>query len=123
MVNQITNSSINTRYTAPSKYDIAPKGTVCKVVCDNNITTRYIQVADTVVPTRGVGDGQTVNWIKMGDFLESSMRRLLKDKSFIEACMYLFDGYTTRGYPPIKGTKEEKDLITGLAVAIERCTE
>ena len=92
------------RYTPPSKYDPAPKGTVCKVICDNNISTLYIQT----------GAENVISWLKMSDFLEGALHSLLGAPGLLEACMNLYDG---------KGKSNEKDSVVGMIAALKEALD
>lgn len=66
------------RYSSPTKYDLAPYGTICQVLGDNAVQEAlHIQV----------GHGETSTWITMGEFLEKVFKDKLLDASFIQECL------------------------------------
>lgn len=71
------------RYTTPTKYDKAPKGSICRVMNDNSTYTLYIQIADT--------EEDHYTWITMGDFLEGVFKAYIENKHFIDLCFCLFE--------------------------------
>jgi hypothetical protein len=92
------------RHTHPTKFEVAPYGTIWKEIDDENKNVLFIQL----------GKDGGVNWVKMGDFLEGIFEGLMGEEEFIEGCMYLHEG---------KGTREEKELISGLGAKLERIGE
>jgi hypothetical protein len=64
------------RYTAPTKYDLAPYGTVCTVKGD-----QYKSEPDQVFIQ--VGEGETSTWVSYGEFLEVVFKNKSSDNVFI----------------------------------------
>ena len=93
-------SSVWIRHTHPTVYELAPYGTIWKAKEDVGHTL-FIQV----------GRDDSVNWIKLGDFYELVFESAIENKGFLEQCLYVFEG---------KGTSEEKELLVGLGVQLER---
>jgi len=92
------------RYTPPTKYDVAPKGTVCKVICDNDLYTLYIQVSSEEVP----------NWLKMSDFFNVALHSLCGTPGLLEALMNLYD---------CKGKSRERDSVVGMIAALKEALD
>ncbi len=67
------------RYTVPTKYDLAPYGTVCVVKGDAN-EHLFIQL-DT---------GEYSNWVTMGDFLVSIFNHEIRDTATVEMWLRLY---------------------------------
>jgi hypothetical protein len=63
------------RYNIPTRYDMAPVGTVYKVQGDSVGYDLYIQLSEAE---------DHANWVRMGIFLEKIMSPLLEDKSFMD---------------------------------------
>ena len=61
------------KYTAPSHYDLWPKGTLWQD--GDNL---YIQVSD---------DLAEATWLTMGKFLEGAFKNKLHDDLFIQVCL------------------------------------
>jgi hypothetical protein len=103
MENNIWEPNVLVRYTHPTKFEIAPYGTIWKAMEDDKHML-FIQL----------GKEENVNWVKMGDFLEGIFGKIIGEEEFIEGCLYLFESTSD---------KEYKDLISGLGVKLEHIGE
>ena len=73
----------DTRYTMPTKYDIAPFGTLCQVVGDGGeIYHVLIQISH---------DEKRANWMPVGQFFERIFSPIINNSSFIKECLNLFE--------------------------------
>jgi hypothetical protein len=72
---EITDNQL--RYTIPSKYDLAPFGTRCNIMIDDNQIQQYIQITQTP---------DTAEWIRLGNFFEMIFAELSNDPEFIQSC-------------------------------------
>lgn len=67
------------RYTPPTRYDMAPFGTICTVKGETELGDQmYIQVHK---------EDSNANWIPMGIFLEAVFKNKLIDPQFIIDCL------------------------------------
>lgn len=85
------------RYTIPTKLDVAPYGTICKVVLDNNQSDLFIQLGAT-----------EASWRRVGNFLESVFEDFLHDDGFVEECLRLFNKKASDPFIRIKEILKEK---------------
>jgi isopentenyldiphosphate isomerase len=70
------------RYTAPTRYDKAPYGTICKVIIEGEKHKLYIQVSPD--------DVENSEWVRWGDFLEVVFKRDIFEKAFVKDCLDLY---------------------------------
>lgn len=69
------------RYTLPTKYDVAPYGTIVDVVDENMVIEQsYIQL----------GDDKHIVWMKLGDFFVEAFKEEIKNPEFIAGCLQLY---------------------------------
>jgi hypothetical protein len=68
------------RYSPPTRYDVAPRCTICKVMGDEQIFTLYVQTGDST---------DTATWVPMGELLEKAFNSFTLDHEFINACVDL----------------------------------
>jgi hypothetical protein len=68
------------RYTAPGKYDVAPGGTICKVMGDGEDYEFFVQLGDSL---------DLPNWQPIGKLLEKAFRPFFNDPDFISQCLCL----------------------------------
>jgi hypothetical protein len=66
------------RYTPPSKYDIEPFGSVCRVMESEKLMDLYIQTSKDV---------QTPIWMPIGAFLEMVFEKEIQQEVFIKECL------------------------------------
>ena len=66
------------RYSVPTRYDLAPRCTICKVMGDGPSYKLYVQIGE-------VSDAAT--WISMGDLLEQTLKDLILDQDFVNDCV------------------------------------
>lgn len=71
------------RYSAPTRYDLAPRGTICKVMGDADVYSIYIQAGN---------NPETASWLPIGDLLEKTFASYIVDHEFIKACLDICDG-------------------------------
>lgn len=69
------------RYTAPTKYDLAPFGTIVKVIGDGEDYELYIQLSK---------DELNANWKKVRHLLERTFSEYINNKDFIDACLDIY---------------------------------
>jgi hypothetical protein len=69
---------IKTRYSMPSKYDVAPYGTIVKVVGDDDSYQLVVQLSK---------DSLLSEWMPIGKLLEGAFKDKLSDEKFIEQCL------------------------------------
>lgn len=86
------------RYNKPSKYDVAPRGTIYEVVMDSDSSELIVQLSDN----HNVSD-----WQPIGTLLTGAFKSYLHDETFILLCLYLYGGHAD-GY---KHLPELADLI------------
>lgn len=75
---------ITVRYTVPNKLDIAPYGTIYKVMLEDDKGEYYIQL--------GASDS---SWMRMSNFLEFVFSDYLNDEGFVDECLRLFNRKST----------------------------
>jgi len=78
------------RYTNPTKYDVAPLGTIWKVAVDDNNNYCYIQLGTDKENNQIVSE-----WKLMGEFLEKAFLPFFSDqktysRKFIEHALDLY---------------------------------
>jgi hypothetical protein len=66
------------RYSAPTRYDLAPRCTICKVMGDESIYKLYVQISEAT---------DSASWIPMGELLERTFDSFTQDHEFIAACV------------------------------------
>lgn len=71
------------RYSVPTKFDKAPRGTISKVIGDNDTQKFYIQIDDST---------EYGNWITIDELLGRAFHDLVQDSDFIDACLNLCQG-------------------------------
>jgi hypothetical protein len=76
------------RYTPPSKYDLAPFGTIVKVIGDGEETELYIQLSK---------DEMNANWKKVRHLLERTFSEYIDNKDFINACLDIYQDNDQKG--------------------------
>jgi len=75
------------RYTAPTKYDKAPYGTICLVMGEHEICVEtHIQVSQSDIDPE---------WKPMSYLLEKAFHDFIHDKEFIKECLMLY-AYNTK---------------------------
>ena len=74
----MTNSNITVRYAPPSRFDVAPWATMCKVMLEGSDHDLYIQISK---------DETKPEWLKMRHLLEKAFEHFLADTVFIESCL------------------------------------
>lgn len=65
------------RYTNPTKYDVAPYGTICK-----NNDSLFIQVSKNT---------ESSNWLPLGEFLLKVFQKSILTNDFIKECLELYE--------------------------------
>ena len=85
------------RYTIPTKFDMAPYGTICKVLLDNDKVEHFIQLGQS-----------DVQWKRLGTFFEEAFDGFLHDRGFVDECLALFSKKTLDLFLDIKGISEDK---------------
>lgn len=68
------------RYTAPGKYDLAPGGTICKVMGDGEAYELFVQLGESL---------DLPNWQPIGKLLEKAFNPFITDPDFISQCLCL----------------------------------
>lgn len=66
------------RYSAPTKYDKEPIGTIYKIVKDDKSFDYYIQISHQEAEPK---------WESIGDFLTLAFKNSLHNKEFIANCL------------------------------------
>jgi len=74
------------RIFPPTRYDKAPFKTICTVKEEGG-DTLYIQVSRYV---------DTPMWMRVGEFLEKSLKYKMGDDEFIDSCIHSYDGIIKR---------------------------
>lgn len=69
------------RYNAPTRYDLAPYGSICKVMEENESYKLYFQISESP---------DTATWITVGELLEKTFNSFLMDNEFINACIDIY---------------------------------
>ena len=75
-----------TRYTIPTRYDIEPYGTLCKVAYEAPMVTQkpryeyYLQTNEVEIPAE---------WIPLGDVLQKVFGEIVTNEDFLKACLKL----------------------------------
>lgn len=75
------------RYTAPGKYDVAPSGTICKVMGEGGAYDLFVQLGAAF---------DLPNWQPIGKLLEKSFNQFLTDPAFISQCLHLSSNHEGR---------------------------
>lgn len=89
------NEEVYLRFTAPSRFDNAPEGTVVKVQHDEHYDY-YINISEYK---------DLPNWIKWGDFLGLILKEEALNKDFATKCLNIFKN---------KDIKEKENLLNGI---------
>ena len=79
----------------PSKYDVAPYGTMCKVMGDNDSSELYVQLGREIVDDwRQPGVALGGDWKPIGKLLEGAFKDKLDDPIFIQECLQKYQALT-----------------------------
>jgi hypothetical protein len=70
------------RYSPPTRYDIAPFGTICKVIDDGNTPKYFIQFNK---------EPDTARWESMSYLLENVFNDYITNTEFIDACLKAYN--------------------------------
>ena len=65
------------RYSNPTKYDLAPYGTICK-----NNDNIFIQISK---------DPEASNWLYIGDFFQIIYQKSILSDDFIKKCLDIYE--------------------------------
>jgi hypothetical protein len=68
------------RYSAPGRYDVAPGGTICKVMGDGSDYTLFVQLSES---------SEAPHWEPVGNLLEKAFGQFLNNQDFISRCLHL----------------------------------
>jgi hypothetical protein len=66
------------RYSPPTRYDLAPRCTICKVMGDEQVYKLYVQTSEA---------SDASCWVPMGELLERTFDSFTQDHEFINACV------------------------------------
>jgi len=70
------------RYSIPTRYDVAPRCTICKVMGDDQSYRLYVQISEAT---------DAATWLPMGELLEKAFDSYTQDHEFINACVELIN--------------------------------
>lgn len=74
---------VTVRYTAPTRYDKAAWGSICKVMSDSDEFSYYIQITK---------NEDHAHWVKVEDFLSNVFYEYIENQNFILACLDYITG-------------------------------
>lgn len=77
--------NVLTRYTHPTKFDVAPYGTLWKEVNSSGDYSLFIQLG------KDISETNAVNWVGIGAFLETAFKESLLKPEFINKCLELYE--------------------------------
>lgn len=66
------------RFTVPTRYDLAPHGTLCMVKSEGGTPEYYLQKST---------DPEVADWERVGIFLERLFEDSIKNPAFINECL------------------------------------
>lgn len=73
----MVNNEIVIRYTAPGRYDVAPYGTICKVIGDGDSSELFVQLSE---------DLDAPSWMTMAKMFEGVFSRFIDKQDFVSRC-------------------------------------
>lgn len=71
------------RIFPPTRYDVAPYRTICRVKEECGTISEFIQLND---------DESNPQWVTLGDFLYRAFAGKLSDQEFIDECIKKYHG-------------------------------